>query len=200
MGFRGVVRLKMVSAGGPGRWSFASRIRRGSACSPSAQRLVAERQTPVAGRREGRGAALAHARGVTDPDDGWPGGAVPAGPPTPRRAFKRCADPSGPNAGTVTTGVCPFQPLVVRHPLNLQGLLLLTGNQVQLGRTFGNLAEGRLCREFHWVSRAALRLRRAAPPLQSRPHSVRIRPRLREIRPCRARLMQFRMVQSCAMP
>jgi hypothetical protein len=56
------------------------------------------------------------ASGVTGPDGAWPGGAVPAGPPTSTRAFMRCADPSGPRAGTVTTGVCPFQPLVVQPP------------------------------------------------------------------------------------
>ena len=78
--------------------------------------FAVERHDPVAGRREGRGATLAHARGVTDPDDGRPGGAVPAGPPTSTRAFKRCAVPSGPNAGTVTTGSCPFQLLVVPRP------------------------------------------------------------------------------------
>ncbi len=52
------------------------------------------------------------ASGVTGLDGAWPGGAVPAGPPTSGRGFKRCDDPSGPRAGTVTTGSCPFQLLV----------------------------------------------------------------------------------------
>jgi hypothetical protein len=47
--------------------------------------FAVERRTPVDGRREGGGATLAHARGVTGPDDGWPDGAVPAGPPTSTR-------------------------------------------------------------------------------------------------------------------
>lgn len=38
--------------------------------SRAVQRLAVERQTPVVSRREGRGATLAHARGVTDPDAG----------------------------------------------------------------------------------------------------------------------------------
>ncbi len=42
-------------------------------------------QSPVAGPGEGRGATLAHARGVTGLDRGRTGGAVPAGPPTSNR-------------------------------------------------------------------------------------------------------------------
>ncbi|HOU59319.1 MAG TPA: hypothetical protein PLS59_07705 [Kiritimatiellia bacterium] len=100
--------------------------------------FAVERHDPVDRTREGRGAMLAgrpgrrsmgliplalrpgragRASGVTGLDGAWPGGAVPAGPPTSTRGFKRCDDPSEPSAGTVTTGSCPFQ-LLVGHPRN----------------------------------------------------------------------------------
>ena len=103
---------------GMGLWGPAVVAHR-KRCSGTPNGFAVERPTPVDRAREGRGATLAgrpdragRASGVTGPDGAWPGGAVPAGPPTPSRAFKRCDDPSGPRAGTVTTGVGPFQLLV----------------------------------------------------------------------------------------